>query len=105
MREKASSVMGRFYLRKALTSPSGLRKYVAMQETNASTLPRCIPWALDRVEAGEPVTVTRGRTDEGFPRRVAVLVPWNFYKLAGEAMDAILNADEIVGADAQGDAL
>lgn len=45
-----------------------------MDEINATTLARAVPWVLDTVENGTPLLVTRGRED-GKPRPVAKIIP------------------------------
>lgn len=49
-----------------------------MNTTSAGKLPKEVPWALDRVEDGDSVIVTRGKKD-GEPKPVAAIVPYVNY--------------------------
>ena len=59
-----------------------------MIEITASHLTRNTAASLDHVERGDRVAVTRGKK-AGEPRRIAVIVSAEWYRVAGQAMDAI----------------
>jgi len=64
-----------------------------MLEITATDLTRNTAASLDHVERGDRVAVTRG-TKAGAPRRIAVIVSAEWYKVAGQAMDAIYREGE-----------